>query len=85
LCVGRSEHAAGRGTDTEQLEIIRIDQRGFDPLRFVGLRQVRADRPDAGDFVEEAGGAEVEQLGDGDPDVAGVLAREIDSRAELLG
>ena len=84
LSVGWAEHATERGADAEQLEIIRVDERGLHPLRFIGLSQVRADRPDAGHLVEETGGAEVEQLRDGNADVAGVLACEVDRHPHEL-
>ena len=73
LRVGRAEHAADLGADAEHREVVRVDERRLDALGLVGLGQVRADRPDAGDVVEEIRAPQVEQLGNRQPDVLHVL------------
>ena len=49
------EDAADLRADAEHREVVRVDQRRLDALGLVGLGQVGADRPDAGDVVEDAG------------------------------
>src|SRR5258708_28407237 len=51
--VGGAEHAAQLRADAEHREIVGVDQRRLDPLGLVGLREVRADRPDPGDVLEQ--------------------------------
>ena len=69
-----AEHATQLRADAEHREVVRVDQRGLDALGLVGLGQVRADRPDAGDVVEQIRAPQVEQLGNRQADVLHVLA-----------
>src|SRR6185295_10896758 len=78
LRVRWGEDAAELRTDAQHREIARVHERRLDALGLVGLRQVRADRPDPGDVVERPGAPHVEQLGNRQADVAYVLSCEVD-------
>ena len=80
------EHAPVLGADAEHREIVRVDERRLDALGLVGLGEVGAHRPHAGDVVEHAGAPQVEELRNRQSGVARALARELRGHPhELLG
>jgi hypothetical protein len=78
------EHAADLRADAQHREVVRVDERGLDPLRFIGLRQVRAHRPHAADVLEHTRLAQVEKLRNRQPEVARLLRGEVRGDANEL-